>query len=86
MKATGLGYPATPPTLGRLAHYRAILAARLWLTAGPAWADGQAWWHSERRLLAKQPKRKGGHNPGRRDSLAQHRRQPLRRPDLGHRG
>jgi hypothetical protein len=63
MKATGLGYPATPPTLGRLAHYRAILAARLWLTAGPAWADGQAWWHSERRLLAKQPKHKGGHNP-----------------------
>jgi hypothetical protein len=63
MKATGLGFPATPPTLGRLPHYRAILAARLWLTAGPAWADGQAWWHSERRLLAKNPKHKGGHNP-----------------------
>jgi hypothetical protein len=63
MKATGLGFPATPPTLGRLGHLRAILAARLWLTAGPAWADGQAWWHSERRLLAEHPTRKGGHNP-----------------------
>src|ERR1700722_309184 len=64
MKATGLGFPANPPTLGRLAHYRAILAARLWLTAGPAWTDGQAWWHSERRLLAEHPKHKGGvHNP-----------------------
>ena len=63
MKATGLGFPPTPPTLGRLAHNRAILAARLWLTAGPAWADGQAWWHSERRVLAEQPKRRGGHQP-----------------------
>jgi hypothetical protein len=62
MKATGLGFPATPPTLGRLPHHRAILAARLWLTAGPAWADGRAWWHSERRILAQHPKHKGGHN------------------------
>jgi hypothetical protein len=62
MKATGLGFPATAPTLGRLPHHRAILAARLWLTAGPAWADGRAWWHSERRLLAEHPRHKGGHN------------------------
>ncbi len=62
MKATGLGFPATPPTLGRLPHHRAILAARLWLTAGPAWADGRAWWHSERRILSQHPKHKGGHN------------------------
>ena len=52
MTATGLGYPATRPSLGRLAHLRAILAARLWLAATPAWAAGQAWWHSERRLRA----------------------------------
>jgi len=52
MTATGLGFPATRPTLGRLAHLRAILAARLWLQAGPAWQQGQAWWHSERRLRA----------------------------------
>jgi hypothetical protein len=55
MTATGLGLPATRLALGRLAHIRAILAARLWLSAGPAWADGRAWWHSERRLLAEHP-------------------------------
>lgn len=63
MTATGLRFPATRPALGRLAHYRAILAARLWLTAGVAWADGQAWWHSERRLLAEHPRNRGGHIP-----------------------
>jgi hypothetical protein len=55
MAATGLGFPATRPALGRLAHLRAILAARLWMAANPAWAQGQAWWHSERRLRADQP-------------------------------
>ena len=55
MTATGLGFPATRPALGRLAHIRAILAARLWLQAGPAWGAGQAWWHSERRLRADRP-------------------------------
>ena len=55
MTATGLGFPATRPALARLAHIRAVLAARLWLAAGPAWANGQAWWHSERRLRAAQP-------------------------------
>ena len=63
MTATGLGFPATRPALARLPHIRAILAARLWLTTGPAWADGQAWWHSERRLLAEHPKNRGGHVP-----------------------
>jgi hypothetical protein len=52
MTDTGLGFPARRPSLGRLAHIRAVLAARLWLAAGPAWADGKAWWHSERRLRA----------------------------------
>src|SRR5579859_6636254 len=55
MTATGLGYPALRPTLGRLAHIRAVLAARLWLESGPGWASGHAWWHSERRLRAAQP-------------------------------
>jgi hypothetical protein len=55
MAATGLGFPAGRPALARLAHIRAVLAARLWLAAGPAWADGHAWWHSERRLRAGQP-------------------------------
>jgi hypothetical protein len=40
------------PTLARVAHIRAVLAARLWLQAGPAWTKGHAWWHSERRLRA----------------------------------
>ena len=52
MAAAGLGYPATRPALARLAHIRAVLAARLWLQASPAWSQGQAWWHSERRLRA----------------------------------
>ena len=55
MTATGLGFRAGPPALGRLAHLRAILAARLWMEASPAWRAGQPWWHSERRLRAGQP-------------------------------
>ena len=55
MTGTGLGFPATRLALGRLAHLRAILAARLWTAANPAWAQGQAWWQSERRLRADQP-------------------------------
>ena len=54
MTATGLGFRAGPPALGRLAHVRAVLAARLWMEASPAWRDGRPWWHSERRLLAGQ--------------------------------
>ena len=38
MTATGLGFPATRPALGRLAHIRAVLAARLWLAGSPAWS------------------------------------------------
>ena len=52
MAATGLGFRATRPALTRLAHIRAVLAARLWLEARPIWSQGQAWWHSERRLTA----------------------------------
>jgi len=55
MAATGLGFPATRPALGRLAHIRAVLAARLWMQASPGWQRGQAWWHSERRLRADRP-------------------------------
>ena len=64
MTATGLGFPALRPSLGRLAHIRAVLAARLWLAAGPAWAGGHAWWQSERRLRADQPAAgRSGHLP-----------------------
>jgi hypothetical protein len=64
MAAAGLGYPATRPALARLAHIRAVLAARLWLSGSQAWHDGQAWWHSERRLRAAQPvPARAGHLP-----------------------
>jgi hypothetical protein len=64
MTATGLGFPASRPALGRLAHIRAVLAARLWLETSPGWASGHAWWHSERRLRAAQPAAgRGGHIP-----------------------
>ena len=43
MKATGLGFPATRPALGRLAHTRAVLAVRLWLQASEAYRQGRAW-------------------------------------------
>jgi hypothetical protein len=64
MSATGLGFRAGRPALGRLAHIRAVLAARLWMEASPAWAAGQPWWHSERRLRADEPAAgRGGHVP-----------------------
>src|ERR1700691_5467589 len=37
MSACGMAYPARPPALARLAHIRAVLAARLWLPAGDAY-------------------------------------------------
>lgn len=64
MSATGLGFPAARPALGRLAHIRAVLAARLWMEASPAWAAGRPWWHSERRLRSAAPAAgRGGHIP-----------------------
>jgi hypothetical protein len=64
MAATGLGYPASRPAMARLAHIRAVLAARLWFQAAPAWNQGCAWWHSERRLRAAQPvPARAGHLP-----------------------
>jgi hypothetical protein len=62
MAAAGLGYPAARPPLARLAHLRAVLAARLWFAASPAWAHGQAWWQSERRIRRKGPAA-GTHRP-----------------------
>jgi hypothetical protein len=43
MTAAGFAYPATRPSLARLAHIRAVLAARLWLQASPAWARARPW-------------------------------------------
>lgn len=55
MAATGRRYHAGPPALARLAHIRAVLAARLWLQESPAYAEAQPWWHSERRIRAALP-------------------------------
>jgi hypothetical protein len=48
MAASGHAWPARPPSLSRLAHVRAVLAARLWLQAVPAYATAGAWWRCER--------------------------------------
>ena len=65
MTACGLAYPAARPPLARLEHIRAVLAARLWFTASPAWDQHQAWWQSERRIRRKGPFA-GTHRPTRR--------------------
>jgi len=64
MIATGLRFPAVRPALGRLAHIRAVLAARIWMADSEPWQDGKPWWHSERRLRADRPAAgRGGHVP-----------------------
>jgi hypothetical protein len=63
MAATGLGYPPGPPRLARLAHARAVLAARLWLQAAPDWEQGRPWWQSERRFRRRGPASPAGHRP-----------------------
>jgi hypothetical protein len=63
LAVTGLGYAPSRPTLGRLAHIRAVLAVRLSLQASDAYRDGQAWWRSERRIRAAIGGRAAGHIP-----------------------
>jgi hypothetical protein len=61
MTAAGLRFSAVRPALGRLAHIRAVLAARLWLADGRAWQEWRAWWCSERRLHTGRPRDAVGH-------------------------
>ena len=63
MTAAGLPYPAARPPLARLDHTRAVLGARLWFTASPAWDAHRAWWQSERRIRAAGPAVAAGHRP-----------------------
>ena len=56
MAATGLRYTTGRPSLARLAHIRAVLAARMWLESSPTFRQGRPWWHSERRIRAALPK------------------------------
>jgi hypothetical protein len=52
LAATGLGFAAAPPSLGRLGHLRAVLAARMSLEASEAGRAGTPWWRSERLIRA----------------------------------
>jgi hypothetical protein len=55
----GLPYTAAAPGLSRLAHLRAVTAARLALSAAPGFAEGGGYWRSERRLRARMAGRAG---------------------------
>ena len=55
MRQVGHGWEAAPPPLARLAHIRAVLAARLFMEGDAAWTAGRAWWRCERRLRASRP-------------------------------
>jgi hypothetical protein len=55
----GLPYRPVPPGLSRLAHLRAVTAARLALAATPQVRSGRAYWRSERRLRARMGGRVG---------------------------
>jgi hypothetical protein len=52
MRLLGLPYPATEPSVTRLAHIRAVLAVRLWLESGELYQQEHAWWRGERRINA----------------------------------
>lgn len=55
MRQAGHDWEAAPPPLARLAHIRAVLAARNWLEGDAAWKAGQAQWRSERHLRGDRP-------------------------------
>jgi hypothetical protein len=52
MRQVGHNWQAAPPPLARLAHIRAVLAARIWLESGEAWKAYRGWWRCERRIYA----------------------------------
>jgi hypothetical protein len=55
MRQVGHQWEAAPPPLARLAHIRAVLAARIWLEDDETWRAGRAWWRCERRLRGERP-------------------------------
>ena len=60
LAALGLQFAPGRPSPGRLAHLRAVLAARLALESSPAGQAGQPWWRSERCIRAAAGGRAGG--------------------------
>jgi hypothetical protein len=64
LAVTGQHYAPGKPALARLAHIRAVLAARLSLQDSGTYRQGRAWWRSERRIRAAiGPKVGIGHVP-----------------------
>jgi hypothetical protein len=59
LTACGLRYAAAPPALGRLAHIRAVVAARLAIESAPSYAAAGGFWRSERRLRSRMGGRVG---------------------------
>jgi hypothetical protein len=59
LAACGLPYTAAPPALARLAHIRAVTAARLALESVPGYSSAGGYWRSERRLRARMGGRVG---------------------------
>jgi hypothetical protein len=59
LASCGLPYTAAVPALSQLAHLRAVTSVRLALAATPQFADGGAFWRSERRLRARFGRRIG---------------------------
>ena len=53
LAACGLPYAAAAPALSRLAHLRAVTAARLALESAAGYAAAGGYWRSERRLRAR---------------------------------
>jgi hypothetical protein len=63
MSLTGFDWTASRPALSRLAHIRAVMAARIWMEADEAWQAHRAWWRCERRIWARRPPTGSGHIP-----------------------
>ena len=59
LTACGVRYASAPPALGRLAHIRAVVAARLAIESAPRYAAGGGYWRSERRLRSRMGGRVG---------------------------
>ncbi len=61
MRQVGHPWEASTPSLSRLAHVRAVQAARIYLESGEPWKQGRAWWRCERRLREGKPVSAQGH-------------------------
>ena len=63
MRQVGHHWSADPPPLARLAHIRAVLAARIWMESGEGWKAYRGWWRCERRIRDGRPAAGQPHRP-----------------------